>query len=562
VSGPLGVCIIAAGAIGAVPMNKLRDLAAGAVLGRYELILRVASGGMGEVWAARIKGTRGFQKVVALKTLLPELSHNPNFEQMFLDEAALASRLRHPNVVQVIDLGEESQVLFQVMEWVSGESLWGIMRAAAKRGGVPLDVAARIICQVCAGLHAAHELKNEFGESIGLVHRDVSPQNILLTAQGIAKVVDFGVAKFAGRGVAATQVGELRGKVPYMAPEHIRGQELDRRADVFALGLLFYQLVSGEHPFLSDNDQLTMSRISSATAAPLLHTRARGVPEEISAVVAAALEKMPAARTKTALELMHQIERILPDAGLQSSNDRVAEYLKEIVGQNIELREDELRDALRRLEGRSSIPPSVRTQPLREGEERPSFPPEPPPVRIVVEPPSPSLLVDSAHGTPPLGTPPAFYSTARRDEDIGESDTMLPPETGWRAYFGRPVRLALAGVVVVIAGVVIGLSTGGSAPEDPTASPASSGESAPQGKGAPQIALTAAGIAAPIPNPSSSAAATARPADSAVPAGLVTASQSGAAAPTWRGAPAGPGPSKPPPQKGKAPTREYTPGGL
>jgi eukaryotic-like serine/threonine-protein kinase len=218
-------------------MNKLRDLAAGSVLGRYELVLRVASGGMGEVWAARIKGTRGFQKVVALKTLLPELSQNPNFEQMFLDEAALAARIKHPNVVQVIDLGEEEEVLFQVMEWVSGESLWGIMRAASKRGGIPLEVAARIIYQVCAGLHAAHELKDEEGESIGLVHRDISPQNILLNGQGIAKVVDFGVAKFAGRGVAATQVGELRGKVPYMAPEHIHGQEIDRRADAGAFVL-------------------------------------------------------------------------------------------------------------------------------------------------------------------------------------------------------------------------------------------------------------------------------------------------------------------------------------
>jgi serine/threonine-protein kinase len=517
---------------------------------------------MGEVWAARIKGTRGFQKVVALKTLLPELSHNPNFEQMFLDEAALASRLRHPNVVQVIDLGEEDQVLFQVMEWVSGESLWGIMRAAAKRGGVPLDVAARIICQVCAGLHAAHELKNEFGESIGLVHRDISPQNILLTAQGIAKVVDFGVAKFAGRGVAATQVGELRGKVPYMAPEHIRGQELDRRADVFALGLLFYQLVSGEHPFLSDNDQLTMSRISSATPAPPLHTRARGVPEELSAIIAAALEKSPAARTKTALELMHQIERVLPDAGLQSSNDRVAEYLKEIVGKNIEEREDELRDALRGLEGRGSIPPSTRAEPLRE--ERPSFPPEealPPPVRIVVEPPSPSLLVDPRHGTPPLGTPPAFSSTARY-EDIGESDTLLPPDAGWRAYFGRPVRLALAGVVVVIVGVVIGLSTGGSSPEDPTASPASPASPASSASPASPASPTGAALAAPTPPPSSTAAATARPGESAAPSGVVPATQSSTGAPTWRGAPAGSSSIKPPPQKGKAPTREYTPGGL
>src|SRR5262249_3558292 len=121
-------------------MGKPRDLVPGCILGRYELVLRVASGGMGEIWAARLKGSRGFQKLVAIKTLLPELSHNPNFEQMFLDEAALAARIKHPNVVHVVDLGEQDQILYQVMEWVNGESLWSLMRAGAKRQGVPLPI--------------------------------------------------------------------------------------------------------------------------------------------------------------------------------------------------------------------------------------------------------------------------------------------------------------------------------------------------------------------------------------------------------------------------------------
>src|SRR5262249_30678881 len=128
-------------------MGKSRDLVAGSILGRYELVLRVASGGMGEIWAARLKGSRGFQKLVAVKTLLPELSHDPSFEQMFLDEAALAARIKHPNVVHVIDLGEQDQLLYQVMEWVNGESLWSLVRVGAKRGPMPLVVAARIVTQ-------------------------------------------------------------------------------------------------------------------------------------------------------------------------------------------------------------------------------------------------------------------------------------------------------------------------------------------------------------------------------------------------------------------------------
>src|SRR5262249_38518815 len=155
-----------------------------------------------------------------------------------------AARIKHPNVVHVVDLGEDDQILYQVMEWVNGESLWSLMRAGAKRSGIPLPIAARIICQVCAGLHAAHELRRDDGKPLGLVHRDMSPQNILITADGVAKVVDFGVAKYAGRGVAETRAGELRGKVPYMSPEHIVGRAVDRRADVFALGIVMYQLVA------------------------------------------------------------------------------------------------------------------------------------------------------------------------------------------------------------------------------------------------------------------------------------------------------------------------------
>src|SRR5262249_39116158 len=163
----------------------------------------------------------------------------------------------------------------------------------------PLPVAASIVCQIAAGLHAAHQLTNADGSPIGLVHRDVSPQNVLLTPQGVAKVVDFGVAKFTGRGSSATRVGELRGKGPYMAPEQIRGEEVDRRADVFSLGVLFYQIVSGVHPFLGSGDAVTLARIVSAMPVAPLRLRAATIPAEISEIVSLALTKKPADRIPT-----------------------------------------------------------------------------------------------------------------------------------------------------------------------------------------------------------------------------------------------------------------------
>ncbi|MCA9647064.1 MAG: serine/threonine protein kinase, partial [Myxococcales bacterium] len=174
-------------------MQTLGEIQPGQTLGRYEFLVPIAQGGMAAVWAARLHGTRGFSKTVAIKTMLPTISDDPMFEQMFLDEATIASNIRHPNVVQIQDLGEQNDILYLVMEWVDGEPLSAIRRAAAKEGGIPRNIAVRIVADACAGLHAAHELKDETGEPLGLVHRDISPQNILLTFDGQVKIVDFGV---------------------------------------------------------------------------------------------------------------------------------------------------------------------------------------------------------------------------------------------------------------------------------------------------------------------------------------------------------------------------------
>ena len=236
------------------------ELRAGLTLGRYELLVPIAEGGTASVWAARMKGPRGFEKIVAAKVMLSELLDDPDAETMFLDEARTVARIRHPNVAEVLDLGEERGILFLVMEWVDGEPLTVIAREARALGGVPLTIALKIAKQACSGLHTAHELLDERGRHVGLVHRDVSPQNVLVGHDGQVKVIDFGVAKAASNQLR-TNVGHLKGKVAYMAPEQALGEPVDRRTDVFALGVVLYQLITGKHPFRGDNEFVTLGRI-------------------------------------------------------------------------------------------------------------------------------------------------------------------------------------------------------------------------------------------------------------------------------------------------------------
>lgn len=332
------------------------ELRAGLTLGRYELLVPIAQGGTASVWAARMKGPRGFEKIVAAKVMLAELLDDPDAETMFLDEARTVARIRHPNVAEVLDLGEERGILFLVMEWVDGEPLTVIAREARARGGVPLSIALKIAKQACAGLHAAHELLDDQGQHVGLVHRDVSPQNVMVGHDGRVKVIDFGVAKAASNQLR-TSVGQMKGKVAYMAPEQALGDPVDRRTDVFALGVVLYQLITGKHPFRGDNEFATLGRIRNKEPIEPPNRVTPSLPSEVNDIVVKALSKPREGRFQTMVELQRALEKVCPTT--ESGNDELAAFMKSLVGGRGEKKRAAIREAMVRVDEKQPIEAQV-----------------------------------------------------------------------------------------------------------------------------------------------------------------------------------------------------------
>jgi eukaryotic-like serine/threonine-protein kinase len=308
------------------------DLRAGSILGRYELLLPIAKGGMAQVWAARLRGSRGFQKLVAIKTILAGAIDNTRMEQMFLEEAQLASQIHHPNVVGTLELGEENSALYLVMEWVDGESLSVVLAKAIESGGLPLPIAVNLIGQACQGLYAAHNLRDESGNLLGLVHRDVSPQNILVTFSGTAKLVDFGIAKATSKSSGLTEAGEIKGKFAYMAPEQVRGHAIDARTDLFALGILLYLLTTGKHPFRGEHPGATVQNICGEHGPTPPSAFLPDYPSALEEVVLKALAKAPENRFASANEMLTALEDAMPGPLEASFEVEVADYLKRLFG--------------------------------------------------------------------------------------------------------------------------------------------------------------------------------------------------------------------------------------
>jgi serine/threonine-protein kinase len=310
------------------------------MLGRYELLMPIAKGGMGNVWAARLKGTRGFRKLFAIKTILRTLE-NAQLQQMLFQEAVLASQIHHPNVAETLELGEHEGTLYLVMELVSGESLRFILREAQTRGGVPLAVSINLIGQVCRGLAAAHDLRDENGQRVGLIHRDISPPNVLVTETGTVKIIDFGVATTASNATYGS--GEIKGKISYLAPEQLRGEPLDARVDVFATGILLYLLTVNRHPFRCDSESSTIARILSTAPAAAPSAFAEDYPDSVEQVVMRALNKDRDERFASTTELLKALESAYPPAFGPGADESVAAYVQQLLESRLQERRATLR---------------------------------------------------------------------------------------------------------------------------------------------------------------------------------------------------------------------------
>lgn len=274
------------------------------LVGRYRLLMPLAEGGMAQVWAAKPeKG--GLSRTVVLKLVLPQFAADEHYARMFIDEAMIASAVRHPNVCEIFELGKHEDLMFMVLEWVPGDTLNGLVRAS---GALTDGVAVRIIADACAGLHAAHEAIGPDGLPLGIVHRDISPQNILVSIHGHAKVSDFGIAKARHQLHARTQTGEIKGKFAYIAPEQIRGAEVDRRADIYSMGCLLYVATTGQRPFGAGASALGKIVQGKYALPSLLRD---DYPPELERIIRKALALSPNDRFSTAEEMRFELERWL-----------------------------------------------------------------------------------------------------------------------------------------------------------------------------------------------------------------------------------------------------------
>jgi serine/threonine-protein kinase len=415
-------------------------------LGRYETVRTIAAGGMATVHLGRAVGAGGFERLVAIKVMHPHVEAEAEFVSMFLDEARLAAQLRHPNVVATIDLSQDP--LFLVMEYVEGPSLHAALRELRKTNTlIPIGVALHIALDVLSGLHAAHELKNPSGGSLGVVHRDVSPHNILLGVDGVTKLTDFGVARAESR-IASTHGGRAKGKLAYMSPEQVRALPLDRRSDVFAAGVVLHEILTGEALFRAENEAALVFQV--AQGAPTTPAEVNpAVPEGVSAVCSRALATDPAERFPTAADFSDALEEAAKQAGVAvASTKEVARYVSSLA----------LHDEAPPQQGHDASSPSVRSRSSPRAQ-------------------------------------PSRSSAAELESLIASDTPTLPTNPGpKRALIGVGVGVAVVGLGILLL----------RSPKEPEAGVAASASSAPVVVMAPGPAPSVTASTAPTPVASSS----------------------------------------------------------
>ena len=489
---------------GDLPEAEQTVLRCGTYVGDYQLLYPIADGGMGAVWCARPrKRVAGGPRSVVIKTILPQLAAEPHLQALFLDELGIASRIHHPNVVEIRETGESAGILFAVMDDVDGGSLSAFQKwvvSNQKPARVPDMLACHLVAQAARGLHAAHELRGEGGALLGVVHRDTSPQNILIDATGRALVIDFGLAKSVARLAEPTRSASMRGKLRYMAPEQAAGKPIDRRVDVWALGATLHQLLTGTTPYDGPNDMIVLHALVTGQALLPLPPYVR---PEIAGVLRRCLAHDPEARFATAGDLADELDRVVSISDTPRPRADHADLIDGFVRSGRVRREESFDRALQSLQRRKTIPDlgevgaSIAVAPEESG---------PAPVVLDRHPGAEPDVLEGANLTDPAppsrGAPPPPTSVeAQAVSARGSRDALTMKPSRRRSHSPTPPKESLwktlvAFVVFLVAIVVaVKLSRGperATAPPTPIAAASSS---------VPTVVATTAPAAAAAPPP-------------------------------------------------------------
>ena len=391
--------------------------------GKYYLLDRINVGGMAEVFKAKAYGVEGFEKLVAIKRILPNIAEDEEFITMFIDEAKIAVQLNHANIAQIFDLGKIEDTYFIALEYVYGRDLRAIFERLRKRGEImPIPAACYIITQVCEGLDYAHRKKDSMGRDLNIVHRDVSPQNILVAYEGDVKVIDFGIAKAANK-ASKTQAGILKGKFGYMSPEQVRGLPLDRRSDIFSLGIIFYEILTGERLFIGESDFSTLEKVRNVEIMPPTAYN-RNIPESLEKIILKALAKDADDRYQYASEMAEDVQRFMISQGILFTRKDLGNFMKTLFAEDIA--RDNAQDEAKKVS--SSLPPTT-AQPPQQQKKPISKPDRPVPPPVPGELDNAKTVVfggDSQKSSAPIGNEIGFKEAADEPIELATEEATKP----------------------------------------------------------------------------------------------------------------------------------------
>ena len=417
--------------------------------GQYLLLEKIATGGMAELFLAKRKGVEGFEKILAIKRILPHMSDNEEFVTMFIDEAKLAAQLTHHNICQIFDLGKIENAYYIAMEFVHGKDLRAILKSSrTKSKQMSVDLAVLVISKIASALDYAHRKRGPNGQPLNLVHRDVSPQNILISYEGEVKLVDFGIAKAATK-AHVTQHGALKGKLLYMSPEQAWGKTVDKRSDIFSLGVVLYELLTGRPLFFDENDtEVTiLEKVREAKVAPTREFNSR-VPTELEKIVGRALKKNPDERYQSAYEMQKDLDNLFYSESYTATGATLANYMRDLFPD--ESHEGDLKEALPEKEAPKPVEAPVAAAASVAPRPQPE-PVKPKPEPVVVKPAEAPAAPVKEKTAPVAATPVAEPAPASSSgfRDISVPDMMAPVEP--RRFPILPVGIAAAALVGVLA---------------------------------------------------------------------------------------------------------------